>query len=164
MTENVRSCGGCTACCEGWLTDKNLNLKPGSPCPNITAQGCGIYETRPEKPCRTFTCAWLQRPDEFPEHLRPDQSGAICMVDRDWQDWKVVRAIPTGPSVPGETYDWLLEYAKSKQIPFIFLEREFEDGRFSVSHLKALGPTAFAEDVKKAPNLNDTFWGLAEGE
>lgn len=86
------------------------------------------------------------------------------MVDRDWQDWKVLRAIPTGPSVPSETYDWLLEYAKSKQIPFIFLEREREDGRFTVRHLKALGPTSFAEDVNKAPNLNDTFWGLAEGE
>ena len=164
MTSNPRTCGGCTACCDGWLTDKSLNLEPGSGCPNRTAEGCGIYETRPEKPCRSFTCAWLQRPDEFPEAFRPDQSGAICIVDRDWQQWKVLRAIPVGANIPPESHEWLLQYAKDRQIPYIYLERRMEGGRQVHLTEQALGPVQFAEDVKKAPGLNDTFWGFVQEE
>ena len=162
MTDEVRSCGGCSACCEGWLSDKSMNLKVGSPCPNITAHGCGIYDTRPEKPCRSFTCAWLQRPEQFPESLRPDRSGAICILDRDWYDWKVLRAIPVGEKVPKETFDWLLNHAKNEGIPFIFLEYEIDDGKMKSSSMNALGPVAFAEEVKARPGQDDLFWGLGE--
>ena len=160
MAEGSRECGGCTACCEGWLTDKSLNLKPGSPCPNKTTEGCGIYETRPERPCRSFTCAWLQRPEEFPEELRPDKSGAICMVDRDWYDWSVLRASPVGESIPETTFDWLLSHAKEREIPLFFLKHSFDGDRWISTGEKALGPAGFAEEVKMKPNQNDVFWGL----
>jgi len=160
MTENSRSCGGCTACCEGWLSDESLSMKPGSPCANCTDQGCGIYETRPTNPCRIFTCAWLQDPEEFPEELRPDKSGAICSVDRDWYQWKVLRAFPVGASIPQHTFDWLLAYAKGKRLPFLFLEHTLENGEYVSVAENALGPPAFAAEVKSRPSMGDTFWGM----
>ena len=140
--------------------DQSLDLKPCSPCPHKTTQGCGIYDTRPEKPCRTFTCAWLQHPEEFPESLRPDLSGAICIVDRNWYDWEVLRAVPVGEKVPEETFEWLLDHAKAKGIPFMFLEYEIADGKMKSSSVNALGPVAFAEEVKSRPGQKDVFWAL----
>ena len=57
MSKETRSCGNCTVCCEGWLVINTEEIKayPGLACPDVKCgKGCGIYETRPNYPCRTF--------------------------------------------------------------------------------------------------------------
>ena len=60
----------------------------------------------------------------------------------------MVRAIPTGERIPEETYNFLLEHAKSKQLPFSFLERELVDGEEVLASDKALGPPALTQEAK----------------
>lgn len=161
--DSERSCGGCTACCEGWLTDKSMKLFPGSGCGHICSAGCGIYESRPERPCRSFKCAWLLEPEDFPESMRPDRCGAIPIKDRDWYDWQVLRAFPCGEEVPAETLNWLVEYAKPQQLPVIFYQHRWEGDRYRGISENALGPPAFAEDVRRRPCEADTFRNFATG-
>lgn len=157
----ARSCGGCAACCEGWLHDESMKLLVGSACPHIVPEGCGIYQERPEIPCRSFRCAWLDGVELFPDDLRPDRSGAIVIMDRDWFDWRVLRAFPVGGSVPDATLQRLVAFARPQQMPVIFYEHRFVDGRFAGTSEKALGPPKFAAEVRQRPSEGDTFRGMA---
>ncbi len=49
----------------------------GVPCPNLTDQGCGIYDTRPET-CRKFECGW-KTSERFRTDDRPDSVGILVM-------------------------------------------------------------------------------------
>ena len=150
-----RDCGSCVACCEGWLNSKIMNLSPGNPCPDCTEQGCGIYETRPEDPCRSFICGWLQEDSPLPDNMRPDLSGAIVRFERKWRGNQTITAIPVGAKIPQETLDWLMAYAREQQIPLIFLENFVKEGRFSGWKKTGYGPPAFVEEVKTSININD---------
>lgn len=146
MTE--RSCGTCTACCEGWLRSEKLNLHIGHPCRHLTGQGCGIYPDRPEDPCVRFQCGWLQDAETYPDEMKPDRSGVIMLVDRTWRDWKVLMAIPTGKSVPENTLEWLRGLAESTRLPIIFYDRIESDGKFTGSRQLAFGSRRFADFVR----------------
>lgn len=75
---NKRQCGPCTACCtELEIAAPELHKKAGVRCPNLTASGCGIYETRPGV-CREFLCGWRLFPD-LTDDWRPDLSGVMVM-------------------------------------------------------------------------------------
>ena len=89
MPTAARECGDCQACCEGWLTATILDqeLGPGTGCRHRCAQGCGIYASRPDNPCRVFRCGWLRGDANLPADLRPDLSGVIVISDRPWQGW-----------------------------------------------------------------------------
>ena len=150
-----RQCGPCTACCDGWLTSKKMKLKPGSACKHCSASGCGIYETRPEKPCRTFKCAWLTDDKTLPEDMRPDQSGAIVMFDRRWKGIKVILAVPTGEELTPETLKWLRKLALKKSVPLIFASHPLTDGKFDKTVKTGFGPPAFATAVKEMIGSND---------
>ena len=91
-----RTCGPCTACCQGWLHSKKLEMRPGHPCRHLVQQGCSIYPDRPEKPCKLFVCGWLQDAETYPDEMRPDRSGVIMLTDRKWHNWDVIRAVPAG--------------------------------------------------------------------
>ncbi len=75
----ARSCGPCTACCDGWMagTIHGHEMKPGTPCHFVGAGGCTIYSERPDSPCRSFVCAWMAPASPFPDALRPDLCGVI---------------------------------------------------------------------------------------
>jgi hypothetical protein len=150
-----RACGTCTACCEGWLTSDELDMRPGRPCRHCTGQGCAIYENRPEDPCIRFQCAWLQEGSPLPEAMRPDRSGVIVLSDRTWQDWKVIYAIPAGERVPADSLEWLRNYARDAAIPLIFHERLVVDGEFTGVRKLAFGSQKFAEAVKYAIGPED---------
>ena len=98
-----------------------MKLSPGHACQHISAAGCGIYETRPEKPCRTFKCAWLTEVDEFPDDMRPDISGTIPVHDRDWYDWKVLRLYPRVAVVEPEVLSLVCGLCKAQAIAGHFL-------------------------------------------
>lgn len=78
-----RTCGECTACCDGWLTTniKGNEVYPGKPCPfSIYGKGCSDYKNRPKDPCVSFQCEWLAHPEAYPDYLRPDRSKAIFVM------------------------------------------------------------------------------------
>jgi hypothetical protein len=151
----TRTCGTCTACCEGWLREKKLDMRPGQPCRHCTTQGCAIYPDRPEEPCRRFECGWLQEENTFPDAMRPDRSGVIVLLDRQWRDWDVILAIPVGRSVPPESLEWLRLHAKDRQRPLIFYERTVSEGQFTGIIRRAFGSARFAEAVRSGIGPED---------
>jgi hypothetical protein len=73
-----KSCGACTQCCVELVIDTPEFKKDAHvPCAHLTAQGCGIYQTR-FKICRAFLCGWMLS-SELGEDWRPDRSGVLMM-------------------------------------------------------------------------------------
>jgi hypothetical protein len=79
-----RSCDGCTACCEGWLSAEALGKSffPGQPCHWKGTKGCTVYEARPSV-CSNFKCAWITN-HFLPEWFKPTESNVIAV----WRRWK----------------------------------------------------------------------------
>ena len=156
-----RECGACTACCEGWLNaDINgVEVKPGKPCGNLCASGCGIYEQRPKDPCQDFRCAWLQEDSPLPDHLRPDQCGAIVMLDRNWHGWQTIRAMPVGENIPEPTLDWLKQYAQQSGRPLIFSAIRRTESSLERTPETGFGPPAFVEAVRLSITPADIYMG-----
>ena len=144
----MRECGACTACCEGWLPDDNLDMHPGQPCRHCQRGGCAIYDRRPENPCRTFKCAWLED-KALPDKMRPDRCGAIVLSGRNWRDWEVIRATPVGRVIPDDTIKWLREHTAALGMPLIFLERNMEGETYAGGRQLAFGPPDFAAVVEE---------------
>lgn len=143
----MRSCGDCTACCDGWLSSKVVNMSPGKPCHNITKQGCAIYPNRPENPCKRFKCVWLQEEGDLNDSLRPDKCGAILRY-RPWKSWpQVVVAIPIGRKVPEDTLEKIIEYSLSKHLPIVWSERAEDYVSDDAMDRKALGSEEFMTQV-----------------
>lgn len=154
----TRQCGSCTECCRGWLNSRKMNLSPGNPCRYCTDDGCGIYQNRPEDPCKRFHCGWILQPDRFPEFMRPDRCGAIVKLNSSWSDWRVIQVVATGEQIPEETLKWLQSYARTERIPTIFTEYLKESGVFRGSRQRGFGPPEFAEAIKSAINQDDVFF------
>jgi hypothetical protein len=107
-----RTCGDCTACCEGWLDGVAYDryFWPGRPCHFVTKEGCSIYKDRPEEPCKSFQCAWLIN-DKVPEWLKPSISKVI-LVYREKNGVQYLSASEAGSKMPVEVLSWLfMEYA-----------------------------------------------------
>ncbi len=71
----MKTCDGCTACCDGTLNIEELNVYWGSPCENICDSGCAIYQNRP-KVCSDFRCQWLDDKN-LPDWMKPSDSGLL---------------------------------------------------------------------------------------
>jgi len=152
-----RQCGSCIACCEGWLHVEKMKMRPGVPCMNCTVNGCMIYSDRPEDPCKKFLCAWMEDNSELPENLKPSLAGVIVLTDRNWRDWKVLRAIPTGKSIPTESLEQLRLIAQNLEKPLLFYERIMEGGEFVGLRQMAYGSVSFAEAVERYGGGEDRF-------
>ena len=57
-TTDIRPCGDCSLCCDGWLKTRVLghDISLGHPCVFSDGHRCTIHETRPVDPCRVFFC------------------------------------------------------------------------------------------------------------
>lgn len=154
-----RQCGDCMACCEGWLDADidGIELKPGKACDHLCAAGCGIYARRPQDPCRNFQCAWLQAGSPLPDDMRPDQCGAIVMLDRDWRGWQTIRAIPVGEAIPAATMEWLQAYAQESRRPLMFSALERDGQGWKRTPQTGFGPPAFVEEVKLSITPSDIY-------
>lgn len=148
-----RNCGDCTACCDGWLTaDINgQKLSPGSPCPNVSSQGCEIYETRPHSPCRTFKCHWLLD-SSLPSWLRPSKSKVILKPDFLWNrpssDLPVYIALSAGPKIPGKTKSWLRSFAMQRGLSIICIEPVREGKKYvNGQHTYGIGSPDFEKEI-----------------
>lgn len=152
----MRECGECTACCEGWVASKSLDMFAGRPCQHCRSSGCNIYEERPQDPCRTFRCGWLDNESEFPDDMRPDLAGVIVLNSRPWYEWDVLRAAPVGQAIPPQTLERLRLYAQQKGLPLVFFDREVVEGQFTkAEEVKAFGSPAFARAVENRLLPND---------
>ncbi|MFT5141175.1 MAG: hypothetical protein ACI9CB_002846 [Rhodothermales bacterium] len=145
-----RQCGNCKACCEGWLNAEidGHKMSAGTPCIHCTETGCAIYPTRPVDPCREFNCGWLQEDSPLPEHLKPNNSDVIVLLDRKWKGKKVIVAVPAGKKIPDESLEWLMGYTRKTSIPLIFYERIEENGIFTGKTRRGYGPPSFLRAVK----------------
>lgn len=132
-------------------------MEPGKPCIYKTGQGCGIYATRPHRPCVTFKCGWLNGDHDMPEQMKPSECGAIVMYDRKWNGRDVIRAVPTGEKIPAETLEWLMSLSRKLNLPLLFSEHTFENGRLKSKKRLGYGPPSFIHAVKTEPDIGDIF-------
>ena len=77
----MKSCEGCTACCNGTLSAMigDHPMHRGNPCIHMCSESnnCKIYEDRPDL-CKNFHCLWLLD-ETMPDWLKPSQSGVILI-------------------------------------------------------------------------------------
>lgn len=132
-------------------------MEPGRPCVHCTGRGCAIYPDRPENPCASFKCGWLQEDSPMPEELRPDRSGAIVILNRQWRRWRVIVAIPNGPEIPPETLEWLKAYAREQGLPLLFDVRLMQDGKYNGIKEMGYGPADFVDTVRLGIGPRDIF-------
>lgn len=134
MTDKVipimpeRSCGECTACCEGWLTGEahGHSFQPGRPCFYLQ-NNCGIYETRPENPCQTYKCVWLAD-SSLPLWMRPDKSKAI-VTEREIEGIKYWDVSECGQTLSSEVLSYLVMWAIDNQTN---LQYRINNGPFKI--------------------------------
>lgn len=120
-----RSCGECRKCCEGWLVGRvsepgvvDHELKIGAPCPHSSTRGCGIYQHRPEQPCRSFVCGWLLPASPFPEQFKPDRLGVI-VVPIQWREQRAWILVSAGKTPNDELLAWMREYSRATGEPHL---------------------------------------------
>ena len=116
MSNQERSCGSCTKCCEGWLEGDahGHDFSPGKPCYFlIQKKGCTIYSDRPEHPCRSFKCAWLAD-TSVPDHIKPNVSETIFMISN--QDLILVNA---GNEAKKSTIEWAQDYSHRNNLKLV---------------------------------------------
>ena len=71
--------------------------------------------------------------------------------------WDVVAALPVGPAIPEDTLNRLIEYAKERSQPIIFLEHEVVDGQYVRSKQLCTGPAEFMVEAKNGITADDIF-------
>ena len=113
----MRDCNGCTACCEGWLSGQvqNKYFQSGRPCHFKCENGCSIYEQRPENPCKTYHCEWLNNPDT-PEWMKPNLSK-IIITKKQWKNGEYLEINEMGCKIDPTMLNWMFTYHYSTDIP-----------------------------------------------
>ena len=115
--EHERSCGSCTACCDGWLQIevRGHQVRPGKPCPFSVQHGCSIYSERPQHPCREFVCGWLVASSPLPDWMRPDKSDLIMLAANFvWHGLPVDVVVAAGARPKKKALDWLMKFSTEK--------------------------------------------------
>lgn len=118
----MRTCEGCTKCCEGWLSAKIYNKKkpdgvemfPGQPCFFcIKNVGCSEYDSRPQEPCKNFSCEWINE-QLIPDKFKPSSCGIILA----WQSINGIDyldAVPAPNKCDAVFLSWFIPYGISNQ-------------------------------------------------
>jgi hypothetical protein len=151
-TSRSRTCGPCTACCDGWLKIKvnNHDVYPGKPCPYSSGKHCAIYETRPQHPCREFICGWLAPTSPLPEWMRPDKAQMILLpANFTWQGRPVDVAVTVGEAPRQKALEWLKNFSSSRGRMLLY---QIKDEWF------AFGPPAFQAEMHERISKGETPW------
>ncbi|MDX1460665.1 MAG: hypothetical protein R3348_06360 [Xanthomonadales bacterium] len=85
--------------------------------------------------------------------MRPDQSGVILLTDRQWNDWPVLEAVPTGPTVPEASLAVLQKLAVRLNTPLLIREYLISDGKVQGQKSWGFGPPEFREAVRQVSDL-----------
>jgi hypothetical protein len=147
-----RSCGSCTACCDGWLQIevRGHRIRPGQPCPFSVAHQCSIYSERPQHPCREFVCGWLVASSPLPDWMRPDKSDMILLAANfTWHGLPVDVAVAAGSRPKQKALDWLKKFSSEKKRLLIY---QMEQDWF------AFGPPAFQAEIAARIGRGETPW------
>ncbi len=116
-----KQCGTCTKCCEGWLHAdiRGHKMYPGKPCFFVEiGKGCADYKNRPQEPCKSFTCGWIEIED-MPEEFRPEVSGVIMHFKPN--NGNPYISLSKAPNNTTEQYlSWAIVYARSRDINIIW--------------------------------------------
>ena len=106
---SVRSCNGCTKCCEGWLEGSAHGhaFYRGRPCFFLN-KSCSIYESRPYEPCRSYKCAWLDD-IQFPEWMKPDLVNVIINQAK-YKDISYYILVEAGSRLDVKVLSWMIEW------------------------------------------------------
>ncbi len=146
----VRSCQGCTACCDGWLKIEidGESVYPGKPCPHSTGKGCRIYESRPDDPCRNFICGWLETGSPFPDNFRPDLLGVIILRAR-WRGRTVYALVPAGRDPDAGLIEWMTAFANASGTPLLYQVRGEWSGH---------GPAELHSDLLAKRERGELLW------
>jgi hypothetical protein len=116
IRRQLRQCGDCTKCCEGWLANEIHGhfTWPGKKCQFVeTGTGCSIYEDRPET-CQRFECEWLKNYD-VPAWLKPNKSNVILRM-KYLDNIKYLEIIEAGEKLSAEVLSWALSLIVKKEI------------------------------------------------
>lgn len=138
-----RTCGPCTACCEGHLEGQAYGhyFYLGRPCYFVGGAGCSIYRDRPKDPCRKFNCVWLTE-DILPEWFRPDKSNVIvarCAWGPD-RDLPYLKATERGSKIDSIALNLLYMYHVQTRTPLsVQIDRGWNH----------YGPLEFVQEMQK---------------
>jgi hypothetical protein len=150
--QHNRSCGSCTACCDGWLQIevRGHRIRPGKPCPFSVAHQCSIYSERPREPCREFICGWLIASSPLPEWMRPDKSDMILLAANfTWRGLPVDVAVAAGTRPKQKALDWLKKFSAEKKRPLVY---QIGEDWF------AFGPPAFQAEISERIRNGEKPW------
>jgi hypothetical protein len=150
LAASRRSCGTCTACCDGWMAGDIFGheMKEGQPCFFRGEQCCTIYERRPESPCRTFICGWLQRDSPFPEDFRPDRLGVLIAPIR-WRGQAAYILRSAGRDPDEALLEWMQAFSERSGSPFFY---EVAGERFG------FGPMEFQLEMQQKLQRGEKLW------
>jgi len=148
----IRTCQGCTACCDGWVRIEAMGYEasPGKPCPFSTQFGCGDYENRPVDPCRKFECVWVQKGSLLPDWMRPSDSRVIMIFDKfHFTNVPIYLAVPVGKSIPLKTLSWVKEFSMKNGHPLVFFDNKMADDKFiGDTNIHVHGPPHFQKYIR----------------
>ncbi|MGA0034167.1 MAG: hypothetical protein ACO3HA_12680, partial [Burkholderiales bacterium] len=151
---SLRTCGSCTACCDGWLKIKidGQEVRQGKPCPHSSGTGCRIYENRPQHPCVEFVCGWISPDSAMPDWMKPDIAKLIVLHGfGNWRGLKVDLAVPVGRIIPQRSLTWLRNYASLNNRPLIWTENLRANGKFTGQQsVHGFGPPEFQQEVRES--------------
>jgi len=89
--------------------------------------------------------------------MRPDKSGVIVLLDRKWEGWTVIKAIPVGKSIPEASQRWLMQYAQAVNTPLMLMDRIVEGGQYVGKSIRGFGPPDFRRTVDNSISPEDVF-------
>jgi len=150
--QHLRTCGSCTACCDGWLQIevRGHRIRPGKPCPFSVEHQCSIYSERPQHPCREFICGWLIASSPLPEWMRPDKSDMIMLAANFlWHGLPVDVVVAAGHRPKKKALDWLMKFSSEKKRLLIY---QVEEDWF------AFGPPAFQAEISERIGRGEKPW------
>lgn len=156
-----RTCHGCTACCDGWVTMNvhGHDVLPGSPCPYSSGSGCKIYDERPVDPCRNFMCGWIMEMSPLPDWMRPDLAKVILLPGvRVWRGLPVDLAVPVGRKIPGKALNWLKTFAAQRGRPLIYTEQPSKERMEREQTVMGFGTPEFMRDIQTILQQGKKLW------
>ncbi|NBP58816.1 hypothetical protein EBU71_20180 [bacterium] len=133
-----KSCGGCTRCCEGFLSTKvyDFEISPSAGgCRFLGKNGCNIYQVRPYDPCQVFQCGWKEN-TVIPDFMRPDLSDIIILL-RYIESYHFYRLVKCSDDLKPEVIEWakghakqghhVIAYDKNSQLLIFSEDRKFRE-------------------------------------
>lgn len=118
-----RSCEGCTACCEGWITAtiQGEDMYPGKPCQFVEkGVGCSIYKDRPKDPCKEFRCMWRDTDTQImPDEFKPSEIGSM-VVRQHVNGIDFLSLVECGEKLRSEMLSWFTTFGVSRGLNLVW--------------------------------------------